>query len=99
LGGGQIFFPWGKINLFRFVISDLKTLLNVKDHFINYPLQSTKLIYFAPPFRGGIKLKFYKYKIYFHSRCQVLDMMVAKEHLTIGGLNLIVAIRSLCPGV
>ena len=65
-------------NQLRYRVVDLKTLLRVRDHFRNYPLESTKLINFQ-----------------LWSR--VLDLVVARQHLTMGGLLLIVAIKSHFP--
>ena len=74
-GGGNIYLIGNQL---YYKVTDLQTLLKVRDHFNNYFLQSTKLIYF---------------KLW----SQVLDLMVAKEHLTEKGLFKIVALKSLFP--
>jgi LAGLIDADG endonuclease len=44
----QTFFSGGRIsqNILRFVVTDLPTLLKVRDHFNKFPLQSTKWVNF-----------------------------------------------------
>ena len=42
-GGGRVYLDGNQL---YYRVSDLKTLLRVRDHFLLYPLQSTKLIYF-----------------------------------------------------
>jgi hypothetical protein len=74
-GGGQIYLDRNQL---YYCVQDLSILLKVRDHFLLYPLQSTKWIYFQ-------------------LWSLVLDMMVAKEHLTLEGLLRIVAIRSHFP--
>jgi hypothetical protein len=58
--------------------TDLTTLLKIRSHFLQFSLQSSKLVYFQ-------------------MWSQVLDRIVAKEHLTLKGLYKIVSIKSHFP--
>lgn len=78
------FFGVGKIifakdnSYFRYVVNGLTDCLILRNHFINYPLLSYKLVHF---------------KLW----CQVLDILLAKEHLTLKGLLKIIALKAHSP--
>ena len=74
-GDGCFTFSVKKKGVRVFIISDIKTLLKIRDHFLKYPLITYKLVYF-------------------NIRCQVLDIILAGDHLTVEGINRIICLRN-----
>ena len=66
------------LNYIYFEVGSFKDCLKIRDHFLNYPLISYKLVYFQ-------------------LWCKVIDIMMAKEHLTMNGILKIVALKAHSP--
>jgi len=80
----QQFFGIGKIvyskdnTYIRFIVNGLKNCLIIKQHFINYPLLSYKLVHF-------------------NIWCEVINLILSKEHLNLSGLLKIIALKEHSP--